>query len=149
MTSDPKRKICLSEINVGISLVPAYCAACKAVLTRKAFRELVLGISWDSKRALQEDVIDSVYDGPEDCEQQIKAFAKKFAIVGAMQDGIKRNKEFYFKEAIEKLDEISFTPDMIHLAATGYGTRVVGESLKQMAKMKSKKKEAKQRIEKL
>ena len=47
-----------------------------------------------------------------------------------MKDGIKRNKDFYFKEAIEKLDEISFTPDMIHLAVTGYGTRVVGESLK-------------------
>ena len=105
--------MCLSEINVGITLVPAYTAVCKAVLTRKAFRELILGISWDSKKALQEDVIDSIYDGPEDCEQQIKAFAKKFARVGTMKDGIKRNKEFYYRKAIESLDECNFTPVMI------------------------------------
>ena len=90
MTSDRKCKICLSEINIGLVLPPAYNKACAATLTSKSFRELVLGIQWDSEQALKGDVIDGIYDGNEDCERQIKAFAKKFAAVGAMREGIRR-----------------------------------------------------------
>ena len=68
MTSNPKSKICLSEINVGLPFPPGYAMVCKSRLTSKAFRELHFGIEWDPQHAHKEDVVDNLYDGPEDCE---------------------------------------------------------------------------------
>lgn len=83
MTSDPKKRVQLSEINLGFAMPRGHNALCASMLTKKAFRELALGIAWSPQQALKEDVVDSLFSTPEECEQQIKAFAKKFARVGA------------------------------------------------------------------
>ena len=91
MRSD-KGKVCLPEINLGGNLVISYSGVVKDTMPSKAFRELVLGIAWKAPEAKSQDVIDNMYTGAEDCENQIKQFAKKYSRVGAMREGIKRNK---------------------------------------------------------
>ena len=46
MTNDSKKKVCLSEINLGFNMPKGYNAICASTLTKKAFRELALGIQW-------------------------------------------------------------------------------------------------------
>ena len=52
MTADPKRGICLSEINVGFTMGPVYTEMVKATTNSKSARELILGAKWSSERAL-------------------------------------------------------------------------------------------------
>ena len=121
MTSENNRKVCLSEINLGISMPRAYGAICAATLTKKAFRELAFGIPWTAQEAQKENVVDSLYTGLDDCEKQIKDFAKKFAKVGAMRKGIKRNKQFYYNDAIQLLESGVWKPDeIVYWAGDGY-----------------------------
>ena len=82
MTSDSKKKVCLSEINLGFNMPKGYNALVAATLPEKAFRELALGVQITPQEALKEEVVDSLYDSLEDCEKQIKTFAKKYAHVG-------------------------------------------------------------------
>ena len=69
MTSDSKKKVQLSEINLGFAMPKGYNALCSSVLTERAFRELALGVAWSPQEALKEDVVDSLFTGPEECEQ--------------------------------------------------------------------------------
>ena len=63
--------------------------------------------------------MDNLFTGPEDCEKQIQAFAKKFARVGAMRDGIKRNKQFYYANVVQKLEQGVMSPDEIEFFTSG------------------------------
>ena len=67
MTADPKRTICLSEINVGFTTGPVYTEMVKATTNSKSARELMLGSLWNSEQALKGEVIDSIFRDPEDC----------------------------------------------------------------------------------
>ena len=98
MTSDSKKRLCLSEINLGFAMPRGYGALVGATIPAKAFRELALGAQITPQEAMKEDVVDALYDSPEDCEKQIKAFAKKYAKVGVHRAAIKRNKEFYYAD---------------------------------------------------
>ena len=119
MTSEKKRGVCLSEINVGLTLGPVYTSICKSTMKPKSFREMVLGVQWDAEQALKGEVIDGIFNGVEDCEKQIKAFAAKFAAVGAMREGIKRNKEFYFKHTVHDLEKTTFNPKELVIGSQG------------------------------
>ena len=67
MTVDPKRAICLSEINVGFTTGPVYTEMIKATTNSKSARELMLGSQWNSEQAMKGEVIDNVFRDPEDC----------------------------------------------------------------------------------
>ena len=119
MTSDSTKKLCLSEINLGNNMPKAFNALAGATLTKKMFRKLALGPQITPQEGLKEDVVDALYDNPEDCEKQIKAFAKKFAQVGVHRAGIKRNKQFYFADVLQKFESGVFTPEEIPYYASG------------------------------
>lgn len=102
-----------------------------------------MGSQWNGQRCLEGQVVDNLYDGPEDCEKQIKAFAAKYANVGAMREGIRRNKEFYYKDVIDFCKNGTFDPDFFQEMVNGKAAGVLKEQLTKMAVAKKKKKAAK------
>ena len=138
MTEDPKKAVCLSEISVGFPLPVAYNSLLKATLSAKSFRELVLGAPWNAERALKGEVIDDIFSGQADCDAKIKAFAKKFAPVGAQRDGIKRNKEFYFKDAIHDLEYTTFSPPHLLEMTQGTMKAILEKNAKEAAQKKKR-----------
>ena len=72
----------------------------KDSISTKAFRELILGIAWQGQTAQKMGAVNDLYTEEDEKETKIKQFAKKFARVGAMREGIKRNKEFYYQNTI-------------------------------------------------
>ena len=64
--------------------------------------------------------VDDLYTEEDEKEAKIKQFAKKFARVGAMREGIRRNKEFYFQNTIETLKERTFDPPRIAQMLSGF-----------------------------
>ena len=71
MTNDSKKKLCLSEINLGFNMPKGYNALVGATVTKKAFRNLALGTQMTPQEALKDEVVDNLFNGPEDCEKQI------------------------------------------------------------------------------
>ena len=47
MTSNPKRGLCFSEINVGISLAN-FTSCTRETMSAKSYREMILGVQWDA-----------------------------------------------------------------------------------------------------
>ena len=59
-------KLCLSEINVGMSLAPAYDALCKSLMGVQIYRDMVMGRAILPKEAFETRVISSMYTSEED-----------------------------------------------------------------------------------
>ena len=110
-----KAKVCLPEINLAGNLVISYSGIVRDMVPNKTFRELVLGIPLKGPAAKEGDIVDHLYSGAEDCEASIKAFAKKYHKVGAMREGIKRNKEFSYKQTLNYLRTTTMAPGEISL----------------------------------
>ena len=75
-----------------------------------------------------------MYDSPEDCEKQIKAFAKQYARVGMHRYAIKRNKLFSYADAVQKLDKGVFTPEEMAYFASGDVQATIAKMFKKPAK---------------
>ena len=60
-----------------------------------------------------------------------------------MREGIKRNKEFYFKGLIDKLDNVTYSPEHLVRAASGDALKLISQTLRETAALKKKKKEEK------
>ena len=82
-------KVCLSEINLGFPLNKPFNSICKDKIPIKAFRELVYGISWTAEQAKQGGFVEHVYKTDAESEAIIKAFAKKFVVIGHQRMAIK------------------------------------------------------------
>ena len=74
MTNDKSKKVCLSEINLGFNMPKAMGKTIKETTTKQAYRKLALGTMLSPQEALELDIVDSLYDGTDDLEKQIKAF---------------------------------------------------------------------------
>ena len=81
----------------------AYGKIIKETTTRQAYRKLALGAMLSPQEALELDIVDDLYDGPEDCEAKIKAFAEKYDSVCGKRDPIKTNKETAFYELTKQI----------------------------------------------
>ena len=58
-----RARVCISEINLGFGLgTIGLLDVCKSTLTKKSFRELILGIAWEGPRALEGKVVDNLYN---------------------------------------------------------------------------------------
>ena len=115
-----RSKVCLSEINLGFEIGHTFMGVCSSSLTAKAFRELILGIEWQGPQAKEEKVVDELFTKREEAELYIKQFAKKFKQVGAMREGIKRNKEFYYQRPLKTLREETFDPIRVAKMTSGW-----------------------------
>ena len=65
------------------------------------------------QEALELDIVDSLYDGTEDLEKQIKAFVEKYDLVSGKREAIKTNKEFTFYNLIKSIEKSVFTADEV------------------------------------
>ena len=113
MTNDSSKKVCLSEINLGFNMPKAYGRIIKETTTRQAYRKLSLGAMLSPQEALDLDVVDDLFDGIDDCESKIKAFAEKYDSVCAKRDPIKTNKETTFYELTKQIQKGAFTADEV------------------------------------
>ena len=67
--SSSRARVCLVEINLGFDLGSAgFVASSKDTLTKKSFRELILGIAWQGPEAKRGDVVNEIFTGKEECE---------------------------------------------------------------------------------
>ena len=62
-TGDDKNFVCLSEINIGISLTPALGAMVKYQLDPQTARLLSYGGRYNAKKSLEMRVVDQIYSG--------------------------------------------------------------------------------------
>ena len=92
---------------------------CKDNLTNKSLRELILGVVWKGPQAKAGKVVNELFADMDEREAQIKQFAKKYSKVGAMREGVKRNKEFYYADTRDILKETVFDADATFKIAKG------------------------------
>ena len=88
----------------------SYLKVCAAKLHPLSCAKATFGIVFDQAEALQDGLIDQLYSSPEQLEEQIAAFAKRFAAVGVHKEAIKINKLNQFKETIDACRTWSFEP---------------------------------------
>ena len=68
MTANPKAKICLSEINLGIVIDHANLALVQSTCPPQAARDLALGIMMRSKTGLEAGVLSNLFNDITDAE---------------------------------------------------------------------------------
>ena len=123
----------------GVALPPAFGALCADTLTDQAFSELVLGLPWNSKRAYEEKVVDGLFSSPEDCENQIKTFAKTYAKAGTFKNSIRANKIHGFEATRDICLNNSEKTSMISDQIDGTNMAKVKTYLKNLAAAAKKK----------
>ena len=125
-----KKRICLSELNIGLPLPPAYTAYCTSTLPIQTFRKLHWGEAYGPEEALKDNVVNDLYDTEVDAEKAIKNFAKRFAPLGQHRASVKNNKQNMFKNCLDITRNQAFAPGPMTL---------VVEALSKLPKAKPQK----------
>ena len=105
-----KKRICLSELNLGLPLPPAYVAYCSSTMPIQSFRKLHWGEAYAAEEALKDNIVNDIYDTQADAEKLIADFAKRFAQLGKHRGAVKNNKENMFKQCLDITKNQSFAP---------------------------------------
>ena len=134
VTNDPKRKMCLSEINIGLCLPPSFSVLVRSVLTTQTARTMQLGVKLTGPEACEMGAFTGTFANHEDAEKQIAQFVKYFAPQGAHRGAMKVLKTRMFQEYIDYCDRIVFSPYDIP------AIRVVIEGWRQAEKTKKQRK---------
>lgn len=71
MTTNPKSKLCLSEINLGLALPPSYAALTQCTLPPQTARTMALGYMFGSAEALEMRVVSNLFKDIPDAESQV------------------------------------------------------------------------------
>ena len=82
MRDEKTNFVCLSEINIGVSLTPAFGAIVKYQLDPQTTRLLMYGGRYNAQKSLQMRVVDDTYKANEDLLQKVQGFAKEYAAKG-------------------------------------------------------------------
>ena len=75
--------ICLSEMNLGISLPKPMMLVCKAKLGHNVCIRLAMAVTFSPEKALRDGLVDYTYSTMEDLEDQLKTHMKRYAPLGA------------------------------------------------------------------
>jgi len=84
--------ICLSELKLGIALPLPMMLVCKAKLGPNVCLRLVKAIVVPPSEALKDGMIDATYSSVGDLENQMTAYCKRYAPLGASRLAMKMNK---------------------------------------------------------
>ena len=118
-------KLCLSEINVGMSLAPAYDVLCKSLMGVQIYRDMVMGRAILPKEAFDTRVISSLYTSEEDVMKQVHSFAKEFAPRAANRKVLKDIKQKLHRKAVNVCETVAFTPfDIESITAATPGAKL-------------------------
>ena len=96
-----KRRLCLTELRFGGPL-----SKCLMVVLQARFKPMVVtklhtAVMIESQEALKDRIVDDTYNGSvEELDQKIKAFAKRYATLGAQRFAIKVNKSHQFEKQL-------------------------------------------------
>ncbi len=71
--------LCLSEINNGLPLPPAYNTICSELLPKQLARKMNFGTRISAKEAVQHSAVNEVYQDLAEAEKHIGAFTKEYA----------------------------------------------------------------------
>jgi Delta3-Delta2-enoyl-CoA isomerase len=117
---DGKRRICLSELNLGMPLPTAYSVIMKATVDIQTFRKIHYAHAYSAREALQDRVVQDLYKDDADANKRIQAFAEKFGSVGIHRAGIRNNKEFMFRDELHKIRTQTFSESQLRLMMKTY-----------------------------
>jgi len=106
---DGKRKICLSELNLGMALPTAYNVITKATVDIQTFRKIHYAHTYSAREALEDRIVQDLYKDEADANKRIQAFADKFSSVSIHRAGIRNNKEFMFRDDLQKIRTQTFS----------------------------------------
>ncbi len=101
--NDDKNFVCLSEINIGISLTPALGAMVKYQLDPQTARLLSYGGRYNAKSSLSMRVVDYLYSDYKELDKLLLSFAKEYAPKGQHRLALKDLKENLHHETHQKL----------------------------------------------
>ena len=93
MKDDPKSFTCLSEINIGMSLTPAFGAIVKYQLDPQVSRLMMYGGRFNPQQSLQMRVCDALYKDKSELLTYIHKWAKEYAPKGEYRVALKDMKE--------------------------------------------------------
>lgn len=102
--------LCLSEINNGLPLPPAYNTICSELLPIQLARKMNFGSKINAKEALSHNAVNGVYQELAEAEKYIAAFTKEFARRAEVGDVLAEIKRKLHKEIIEACNDVAFSP---------------------------------------
>ena len=110
MTGTKPAAICMPEIKMGIAMPLPFLMTVKAKLHSNIVTMLMLGKTFFQQEALKAGLIQSLYDGEANLENQIKAFGKDVAFAGGEGRALVMNKLNEYGDVVALCRQWTWSP---------------------------------------
>lgn len=103
-------KLCLSEINIGVVLPPAFANLVTHLMPRQICREMLMGRAILPKEAIKRKLFNAEFQDSKSLMALLKGFQKQFAEKGKKRVVVKEMKEVLHRDAVFQLHAVSTSP---------------------------------------